>query len=133
MQEVFYNGTYTINNKPIILKPWSIDFDLSKEFPMEIPLWVKFPNLPMTCWSKNSLSRIASAVGKPVYADECTAKQTRISFARMLIEPREIRRDNRLQRRSLRSGSIRESYKQQQLIQPEYVRMNKLILPLKIR
>ncbi|WMV19836.1 hypothetical protein MTR67_013221 [Solanum verrucosum] len=62
MQEVFYNGPYTINNKPIILKPWSINFDLSKEFPTEIPLWVKFPNLPMTCWSKDSLSRIASAV-----------------------------------------------------------------------
>ncbi|KAG5570618.1 hypothetical protein H5410_060384 [Solanum commersonii] len=60
--------------KPIILKPWSIDFDLSKEFPTKIPLWVKFPNLPMTCWSKDSLSRIASTVGKSVYADECTAK-----------------------------------------------------------
>ncbi|KAK6780279.1 hypothetical protein RDI58_022463 [Solanum bulbocastanum] len=86
MQEIFYNGPYTINNKPIILKPWSIDFDLSKEFPTEIPLWVKFPNIPMTYWSKDFLSRIASAVGKPVYADECTTKQTRISFARMLIE-----------------------------------------------
>ncbi|KAH0773896.1 hypothetical protein KY290_011033 [Solanum tuberosum] len=140
MQEFFYNGPYTINNKPIILKPWSIDFDLSNEFPTEISLWVKFPNLPMTCWSKDSLSRIASTVGKPVYANECTSKQTRISFARMLIEDnvvdlnllfqaKELRRDNRLQRRSLRSGSIRESYQQQQL--PEYVRMNKLILPLK--
>ncbi|WMV59334.1 hypothetical protein MTR67_052719 [Solanum verrucosum] len=86
MQEIFYNGPYTINNKPIILKSWSIDFDLSKEFPTEIPLWIKFPNLPMTCWSKDSLSRIASTVGKPVYADECTAKQTRISFSQMLIE-----------------------------------------------
>ncbi|KAK4710278.1 hypothetical protein R3W88_004791 [Solanum pinnatisectum] len=75
MQEILYNGPYTINNKPIILKRWSIDFDLSKEFPTEIPLWVKFPDLPMTCWSKDSLSRIGSAVGKHVYDDVCTTDQ----------------------------------------------------------
>lgn len=40
----------------------------------------------MTCWRKNSLSRIASVVGKPIYADECIANQTRISFVRMPIE-----------------------------------------------
>lgn len=40
----------------------------------------------MTCQSKDSLSRIAKAVGKPIYTDERTTNQTRISFARMLIE-----------------------------------------------
>lgn len=61
MKEIFYAGPYTINN-------------------------VKFPKLPMRCWSSDSLSRIASLIGTPIYADECTSKQTRISFARMLIE-----------------------------------------------
>ena len=32
------------------------------------------------------MSRIASAIGVPLFADECTTKQTRISYARMLIE-----------------------------------------------
>lgn len=86
MQEIFYNGSYIINNKPIILKPWTSEFNLEKEFPTSIPLWVKFRNLPMSCWSKDSLSRIASAVGKPIYANECTTNRTRISFIRMLIE-----------------------------------------------
>lgn len=41
----------------------------------------------MNCWGKDSLSRIASAIfGKPIFADECTTKQTRISFVRVLIE-----------------------------------------------
>jgi len=40
----------------------------------------------MSCWGKGSLSQIASVIGVPIYADECTAKQTRISYARMLIE-----------------------------------------------
>lgn len=86
MKEILYNGSYTINNKPIILKVWTTDFSLEKAFLTSIPLWVKFSNLPMTCWSKGSLSRIACAVGKPIYADKRTTNQTRISFARMLIE-----------------------------------------------
>ena len=32
------------------------------------------------------MSRIASAIGVPIFADECTTKQTRISYARMLVE-----------------------------------------------
>ncbi|XP_059280990.1 uncharacterized protein LOC132034619 [Lycium ferocissimum] len=40
----------------------------------------------MSCWSKKVLSKIASAVGTPVCADECTSKQTKISYARMPIE-----------------------------------------------
>ncbi|XP_019265997.1 PREDICTED: uncharacterized protein LOC109243506 [Nicotiana attenuata] len=86
MHIVYYAGPYTLSNRSIILKPWTTDFDFSKEFPTEIPLWVKFPNLPINCWGSKSLSRIASALGTPVFADECTTKQTRISFARMLVE-----------------------------------------------
>ncbi|XP_070057680.1 uncharacterized protein [Nicotiana tomentosiformis] len=86
LNEVHYAGPYSINNKPMILKQWCPEFDFNAEFLTELLLWVKFPSVPMNCWSRDSLSRIASAIGVPKYADECTAKQTRISFARMLIE-----------------------------------------------
>ncbi|XP_075074856.1 uncharacterized protein LOC142162405 [Nicotiana tabacum] len=33
-----------------------------------------------------SLSRIASVFGRPIFVDECTTKQTRVSYAQMLIE-----------------------------------------------
>uniref|UniRef100_A0A494G8C7 Uncharacterized protein n=1 Tax=Solanum lycopersicum TaxID=4081 RepID=A0A494G8C7_SOLLC len=65
---------------------WCPEFDLGNEFLTEIPLWVNFPKLPLNCWGVGSLSRIASAIGVPLFADECTTKQTRISYARMLIE-----------------------------------------------
>jgi len=45
-----------------------------------------FPKLPLNCWGVGSLSRIASAIGVPLFSDEYTTKQTRISYARMLIE-----------------------------------------------
>lgn len=32
------------------------------------------------------LSRIANAIGTPIFVDECTTKKTRVSFVRMLIE-----------------------------------------------
>ncbi|XP_019224047.1 PREDICTED: uncharacterized protein LOC109205757 [Nicotiana attenuata] len=86
MKEILCSGPYTINSRPIILKPWTPEFDFDKEFPTEIPLWIKLPKLPMNCWGINSLSRISSAIGIPMYADECTAKQKRVSFDRMLVE-----------------------------------------------
>lgn len=86
MNKIFHAGQYSVNNRPMILKPWTPDFELNAEFLSEIPLRVTFPKLPMTYWSCNSLNRIASAIGVPFYADECTTKQTRISCARMLIQ-----------------------------------------------
>ena len=86
MNEVLFLGPYSINNRPIILKQWCPKFEFGNEFLTEIPLWVNFPKLPLNCWGEGSLSRIASAIGLPIFADECTTKQTRISYARMLVE-----------------------------------------------
>ena len=86
MNEVLFSGPCSINNRPIILKQWCPEFDFWSEFLTEITLWVNFPKLPLNCWGGGSLSRIASAIGVPIFADECTTNQTRISHARMLVE-----------------------------------------------
>ncbi|XP_075087806.1 uncharacterized protein LOC142169792 [Nicotiana tabacum] len=65
---------------------WSADFDFNKEVLQIIPVWVKYPNLPLNCWGAKSLSRISSGLGIPLYADACTAQLDRISYARVLIE-----------------------------------------------
>ncbi|XP_019244242.1 PREDICTED: uncharacterized protein LOC109224110 [Nicotiana attenuata] len=72
--------------KPLILKSWTEDFDLYNEVFKTIPLWVSFPNLPLNCWGRLTLSRIASGLGTPLYADECTGNASRISYSRVLIE-----------------------------------------------
>lgn len=74
IQEKMLADPYSINYRPLILKQWSPEFDFSKEFPTDIPLWVKLPHLPLNCWGPNSLSRISSTIGKPMLADECTTK-----------------------------------------------------------
>ncbi|KAH0709217.1 hypothetical protein KY284_010644 [Solanum tuberosum] len=84
--KVLYSGPHFLNNQPIIVKVWSPEFYFNKEVLQTVPIWVKYPNLPLSCWSKDSLSRISSGLGEPLYADECTTKVDRISFARVLIE-----------------------------------------------
>ncbi|XP_070037241.1 uncharacterized protein [Nicotiana tomentosiformis] len=85
--EILCVGPYYIANKPIILKQWTPDFDFNEEFPTVIPLWVKFPKLPMSCWEVGPLSRIASVIGKPIFADECTTKKTRLPTEVMVMDP----------------------------------------------
>ena len=49
-------------------------------------MWIRLPGLPVIYWGARTLSRIVSAIGVPLFADECTTKQSRISFARVLVE-----------------------------------------------
>ncbi|XP_075077077.1 uncharacterized protein LOC142163832 [Nicotiana tabacum] len=84
--EVLMNDLYTINSKPIILRPWTEGFDFNEEVLKTIPLLVKFPKLPLNYWSNHVLSKIGSGLGKPLYADACTTLADRVSYARVLIE-----------------------------------------------
>lgn len=56
------------------------------EHPFTIPTLVKIRKLPLECWTKEGLSRIASKIGKPLHVDVATAKQQRIAFSRVCIE-----------------------------------------------
>lgn len=68
------------------MKAWTSSFNFHEEIMRVVPLWVRFPNLPLNCWGLETLSRIGSMVGVPLFADECTTRQMRVSFARLLIE-----------------------------------------------
>ncbi|KAK4724060.1 hypothetical protein R3W88_026839 [Solanum pinnatisectum] len=74
--EILYSCPHMLNNKTIIVK----------EALQTVPILVKYPNLPLNCWSMDSLRRISSGLRVPLYADECTTKVDRISFARVLVE-----------------------------------------------
>lgn len=86
LHEIFYSGPHMFFGKPAIVKIWSPSFNLHDEVLRSVPIWVKLPNLPLNCWSMDSLSRITSVLGVPVCADECTTRQLRISFARVLVD-----------------------------------------------
>ncbi|OIT02999.1 hypothetical protein A4A49_04669 [Nicotiana attenuata] len=83
---VLQNGPYTFNNRPMMLKIWEPDFQMSKESTKNVPVWVNFPGLPIQYWTAENLGRIASSIGTPICTDKLAAQEARVSYARMLIE-----------------------------------------------
>nr|CCA65980.1 hypothetical protein [Beta vulgaris subsp. vulgaris] len=84
--KILFSGPHLFYGKAMIVKQWSANFNFHEEVQKVIPIWVKLPNLPLNCWGEDSLSRIGSVLGVPLYADECTSKGLRVSYARMLVE-----------------------------------------------
>nr|XP_016448972.1 PREDICTED: uncharacterized protein LOC107774043 [Nicotiana tabacum] len=75
-----------MNSKPVVVKMWNAAFDFANEVLKTIPLWIQLPKLPLNCWEDDSLRRIGSTLGVPIYANACTTKVERISYARILVE-----------------------------------------------
>ncbi|XP_019257668.1 PREDICTED: uncharacterized protein LOC109235874 [Nicotiana attenuata] len=83
---VMYSGPHMLNNRPVVVKQWTVDFGFDEEDLKTIPICVNLPNLPLSCWSASALSKIGSGLGQPIYADACTSNTERISYARILVE-----------------------------------------------
>jgi hypothetical protein len=86
MLAVLNGGPYYVFGRLLILKimPDYFDFDTSDMVRMLV--WVRFPNLPLQCWSPLCLSKLGSVIGKPLHFDSSTTSMTRLSYARVLIE-----------------------------------------------
>ncbi|KAL9384391.1 hypothetical protein Peur_021401 [Populus x canadensis] len=83
---VLSGGPYLIFGRPLILRPMTKFFDFSSEEMSRVPVWVKFPNLPLCSWSPICLSKISSVLGKPIQCDQPTSTLSRISYVRVLVE-----------------------------------------------
>ncbi|KAK1300219.1 hypothetical protein QJS10_CPB13g00935 [Acorus calamus] len=86
LARVLEGGPRTMDNRPFVLKKWSPSVRMEQERLTSIPIWVKFPNLPLHFWSKECLGKIASAVGTPLFMDSATQRATRTSYARVCVE-----------------------------------------------
>lgn len=85
-EEILEGGPWHMAGRPIVLKKWQPNMSLNKEHCKTIPIWVNFYNVPLEFWTDKGLSYIASAVGKPLYADNMTTAVQRIQYARICIE-----------------------------------------------
>ncbi|KAI8542487.1 hypothetical protein RHMOL_Rhmol08G0141500 [Rhododendron molle] len=79
-------GPWLIAGKLMILKPWRPQMSLEKKQLSKIPIWEQFSSIPLEFWNEEGLSRIASAIGVPLYADDTTENCQRLSFARICVE-----------------------------------------------
>ncbi|GJT63385.1 retrotransposon protein, putative, ty1-copia subclass [Tanacetum coccineum] len=87
------NGPWFIPNNPLILKKWNPDVNLLKEDVSNIPVWVKLHGVPMTAFSEDGLSVVATKLGTPLMLDSytsdmCMQSWGRSSYARAMIELR---------------------------------------------
>ncbi|KAK1265419.1 hypothetical protein QJS04_geneDACA014350 [Acorus gramineus] len=86
LTHVLEGGPWSMDNRPFVIQRWSRNSKLEFERLSSIPVWIKFPNLPLHFWSTTCIGRIASLVGTPLYLDSPTALKTRTAFARVCVE-----------------------------------------------
>ena len=91
VDDVLENGPWLIRNVPIILKPWTLNTNLLKEDLTNIPVWVKFHDVPLAMFLDDGLSVLATLIGTPKRLDAFTSQMCkeswgRSSFARCMIE-----------------------------------------------
>ncbi|GJR32577.1 putative reverse transcriptase domain-containing protein [Tanacetum coccineum] len=67
------NGPWFIRNNPLILKKWYPDENLLKEDVSTVPVWVKLHGVPVTAFSEDGLSVIATKLGTPLMFDSYTS------------------------------------------------------------
>ncbi|XP_074315686.1 uncharacterized protein LOC141651893 [Silene latifolia] len=84
-QKVLNSGYFLFDNKPMVIKPWVLDIELTKEDVKNVPAWIRFQDLPLKFWGKG-LPKIASLIGKYVKSDTPTELKTRLGFARVMVE-----------------------------------------------
>uniref|UniRef100_A0A803PHI0 DUF4283 domain-containing protein n=1 Tax=Cannabis sativa TaxID=3483 RepID=A0A803PHI0_CANSA len=83
--EVLENGMIQLDRKPVIVRPWSTDWNVIRMV-KSVPLWIRLPKLGLQYWGKKILSALISTVGIPIMVDKYTKDQTRVQFARVLVE-----------------------------------------------
>ena len=52
----------------------------------QVPIWVKFPGLPLKYWGEKSLFKIAGIIWKVIKMDQATKRKEKLLFARVLVE-----------------------------------------------
>ncbi|XP_077232003.1 uncharacterized protein LOC143865668 [Tasmannia lanceolata] len=83
---VLETENHSYAGKPLIIKRWTPKGLLDQGKITRVPIWIKFPGLPLEFWNQNGISKIASLIGTPLYMDSLTAECTRLNFARLCVE-----------------------------------------------
>ncbi|XP_074318592.1 uncharacterized protein LOC141655409 [Silene latifolia] len=84
-EKVLSSGHYLFENKPMIVKAWTRDMEMTKDDVKSVPAWVQIHKLPLKFWGKG-LPKIAGLIGKYVKCDAATQDRTRLRYARVMVE-----------------------------------------------
>lgn len=78
-------GPHIIHNMTMLLRDWKSYFFLKRDMLRTLPIWINFI-IYICTQDARRLSKIRSALGKPLVTDECTTNKLRMSYAQILIE-----------------------------------------------
>lgn len=84
MNSVLAHGTWYFERKPMLVSPWGKSSEPGA--PASMPIWVKLSNIPDCYWTKEGISRLASVIGKPLFADPLTSKFDALPFAKVCVQ-----------------------------------------------
>ncbi|GKC89812.1 ATPase, F1/V1/A1 complex, alpha/beta subunit [Tanacetum coccineum] len=73
------NGPWFIRNNPLILKKWHPDENLLKEDVSTVPVWVKLHGVPVTAFSEDGLSAIATKLADVELKDNIVVAMPKIT------------------------------------------------------
>ncbi|XP_071721979.1 uncharacterized protein [Rutidosis leptorrhynchoides] len=76
----------TFNRRLLLLMEWQPSMEFKLIEVTLIPIWVKLPKLPLVFWAPKLLSRVGSVLSKLLMIDQCTMKQTRLNYTRLLVK-----------------------------------------------
>ncbi|GJY71407.1 putative reverse transcriptase domain-containing protein [Tanacetum coccineum] len=93
MKSMSENGPWLIRNVSLILKKWTPNANIMKENVCNILVSVKFHDIPITIFTEDGLSVIATKLGNPLMLDSyttamCTNSWGKASNARPMVEVR---------------------------------------------
>lgn len=79
------NGTWFLAGNIVRLDKWSTIFNPDSLDAMTSPIWIRLPQLPLLYWDNNSLARVASFIGEPLWLDHQTNSWGQSMYARVCI------------------------------------------------
>ncbi|XP_074306377.1 uncharacterized protein LOC141641621 [Silene latifolia] len=86
MNSILRGNAWSLSGHSLLLKQWTPLFPTQLDTISKVPVWVLFHNLDPHLWSASALSKIASKIGTPLYADPVTTNKERLSFAHVMVE-----------------------------------------------
>ncbi|KAG5548392.1 hypothetical protein RHGRI_013920 [Rhododendron griersonianum] len=85
-REVIEACPWHFGGRLLVLQQWHPHMCLQKELVSKIPIWVQLYNVPLELWTAQGLSYVASAIGRPLYADRMTETCKRLNYAKVCVE-----------------------------------------------
>ena len=72
---VLHGGFHFFDKKPVIIKAWTPEMDLTKDGIHTVPMWIQLHKLDFKYWGERSLNKIAGQIGKVLKTDQATSKR----------------------------------------------------------